>query len=135
MSLKHSALKWHLLKLTWKSIKRYLLKFVFCLTNFFVFKIADRLTDGGVLWKKVSLKNFAKFAGKHLFRRLFFNRVAGLRCFSDIKLSKNVFDGKIVLENFVKFTEEHLQHSYLFYEVADSATVTFFFFSFKFFSF
>ena len=28
--------------------------------------------------KKAVLKNFAKFTGKHLFRNLFFNKVAGL---------------------------------------------------------
>ena len=32
-----------------------------------------------VFCKKVVLKNFAKFAGKHLWQGLFFNKVAGLR--------------------------------------------------------
>ena len=32
-----------------------------------------------VLCKKGVLRNFAKFTGKHLCQRLFFNKVAGLR--------------------------------------------------------
>ena len=31
--------------------------------------------------KKADLRNFAKFTGKHLCQSLFFNKVAGLRCF------------------------------------------------------
>ena len=30
--------------------------------------------------KKVVLKNFAKFTGKHLFQSLFFNKVGGFAC-------------------------------------------------------
>ena len=33
----------------------------------------------GVFCKKGVLRNFAKFTGKHLCQRLFFNKVAGLR--------------------------------------------------------
>ena len=29
----------------------------------------------GVVWKKVVLRNFAKFSGKHLYQSLFFNKV------------------------------------------------------------
>ena len=34
-----------------------------------------------VFHKKATLKNFAKFTGKHLCQSLFFNKVAGLRNF------------------------------------------------------
>ena len=37
--------------------------------------------------KKVVLSNFAKFTGKHLFKRLFFNKVGGLRTASKSAIS------------------------------------------------
>ena len=37
-------------------------------------------TATGVFYRKVVLKNFAKFTRKHLWRSLFFNKVAGLAC-------------------------------------------------------
>ena len=33
-----------------------------------------------VFCEKSVLRNFAKFTGKHLYQRLFFNKVAGLAC-------------------------------------------------------
>ena len=42
---------------------------------FFFFRSSHR----EVFCKKVVLKNFAKFTGKHLCQSLFFNKVAGLR--------------------------------------------------------
>ena len=38
-----------------------------------------RSSDSEVFYKKGVLRNFAKFTGKHLCQRLFFNKVAGLR--------------------------------------------------------
>ena len=67
-------------------------------------------TTGDVLWKKVFLKFFAKFTGKHLcwslfFNRiadwsLFFNQVAGLR---PATLLKKRLQHRCFLVNFAKF--------------------------------
>ena len=42
-------------------------------------EISSRSSRPGVLCKKGALRNFSKFAGKHLRQSLFFNKVAGLR--------------------------------------------------------
>ena len=34
-----------------------------------------------VFYKKIVLRNFAKFSGKHLYQSLFFNKVTGLACY------------------------------------------------------
>ena len=39
----------------------------------------DQKQPPKVFCKKAVLRNFAKFAGKHLYQSLFFNKVAGLR--------------------------------------------------------
>ena len=39
----------------------------------------DEEAVSGVLHKKIVLKNFTRFTGKHLSWSLFFNKVAGLR--------------------------------------------------------
>ena len=52
-----------------------------------------------VFCKKGVLRNFAKFTGKHLYQRLFFNKVAGLAC-NFIK--KNLWHRYFPV-NFVKF--------------------------------
>ena len=45
----------------------------------------------GVLQKKGVLRNFAKFTGKHLCQRLFFNKVAGLFSCEFCEISKSTF--------------------------------------------
>ena len=61
--------------------------------------------------KKAFFRNFAKFTGKHLCQRLFFNKVAGLR---SATLLKNSLWHRSFLVNFAKFLitplfTEHLQ--------------------------
>ena len=51
-----------------------------------------------VFYKKVVLRNFAKFTRKHLRQRVFFNKVAGLRLFIKKGLWHRCF-----LVNFAKF--------------------------------
>ena len=53
-----------------------------------------------VFYKKVVLRNFAKFTRKHLRQRVFFNKVAGLRFAS---LSKKGLWHRCFLVNFAKF--------------------------------
>ena len=53
-----------------------------------------------VFCKKVVLKNFAKFAGKHLCRSLFFNKISGLR---PATLLKTRVWHRCFLVNFAKF--------------------------------
>ena len=47
--------------------------------NYTNFLRTNRSSHRGCSVKKGFLRNFAKFTGKHLFQRLFFNKVAGLR--------------------------------------------------------
>ena len=42
-------------------------------------KSKSRSNRPEVFYKKGVLRNFAKFTGKHLYQRLFFNKVTGLR--------------------------------------------------------
>ena len=53
-----------------------------------------------VFRKKGALRNFAKFTGKHLWQRLFFNKVAGLR---PATLLKKSLWHRCFPVNFVKF--------------------------------
>ena len=54
-----------------------------------------------VFYKKVVLRNFAKFTGKHLFQRLFLNKVAGLRP-QDVKIilhdKRKQYENKITIK-------------------------------------
>ena len=59
----------------------------------------QKQSSGGVL-KKGVLRNFAKFAGKHLRQSLFFNKVAGLR--PPTSLKKRLWH-RYFLVNFAKF--------------------------------
>ena len=64
-----------------------------------------------VFYKKVVLRHFAKFTGKHLCQSLFFNKVAGLR--PATLLNKKTF-ASCVRVNFAKFLRtpffiEHLR--------------------------
>ena len=45
----------------------------------YVFRTLSRSSRPYVFCKKGALTNFAKFTGNHLFKSLFFNKVAGLR--------------------------------------------------------
>ena len=73
-----------------------------------------------VFCKKGVLRNLAKFTGKHLCQRLFFNKVAGLRLAT---LLKNSLWHRCFPVNFAKFLRtsfftEHLR--WLLLEVANS---------------
>ena len=46
---------------------------------FIIFTVKSRSSRPEVFCKKDILTNFAKFTGKHLCQRLFFNKVAGLQ--------------------------------------------------------
>ena len=46
--------------------------------KFLNFLKLQKQSSRGVLYKKGILRNFAKFTGKHLCQRVFFNKVAGL---------------------------------------------------------
>ena len=50
-----------------------------------VYKERDRSSRPEVFFKKVVLRNFTKFKGKHLCQVLFFNKVEGLRSATLIK--------------------------------------------------
>ena len=55
----------------------------------------------GVFNKKVVLKNFTKFSGKHLYRSLFFNKVAGFRPVTLLKKRLRHSCFPVNLENFL----------------------------------
>ena len=59
-----------------------------------------RISLSEVLCKKVAFKTFSKFAGKHLCKKLFFNKVAGL---SSSTLLKRKLWRRCFPVNFVKF--------------------------------
>ena len=76
----------------------------------YVFRTLSRSSRPYVFCKKGALTNFAKFTGNHLFKSLFFNKVAGLR--PAILLKKRLWY-RCVPVNFVKFLrapflKEHL---------------------------
>ena len=52
--------------------------------------------------RKGSLRNFAKFTGKHLYQSLFFNKVAGLTLFSFLRIWLHLLK-KYSMENFLFF--------------------------------
>ena len=54
---------------------------------YFAIEIKERSNHQDVFCKKGALRNFAKFAGKHLCQSLYFNKVAGLR----LQISQNTF--------------------------------------------
>ena len=58
--------------------------------------------------KKVLLKNFTKFTGKHLYQSLFFNKVAGLR---PATLLKKRLWHRCFPVNFVKFLRTSFLHN------------------------
>ena len=62
-------------------------------------RCSNRNSRPQVFCKKGVLRNLIKFTGKHLYRSLFFNKVAGLR--SAILFKKRLW--KFFLGNFVKF--------------------------------
>ena len=66
-----------------------------------VYKERDRSSRPEVFFKKVVLRNFTKFKGKHLCQVLFFNKVEGLRSATLIK-KKRLGHGRFSA-NFVKF--------------------------------
>ena len=57
----------------------------------------DRSSRLEVFCRKVALRNFAKFTGKHLYQSLLFNKVAGLKTLAQVfscefcEISKNTF--------------------------------------------
>ena len=67
---------------------------------FIIFTVKSRSSRPEVFCKKDILTNFAKFTGKHLCQRLFFNKVAGLR---PANLLNNRLWYRCFLVNFVKF--------------------------------
>ena len=73
---------------------------VFCLFLHFYTPILFKSSCPEVFCKKAVLKNFAKFTGKHLCQRLFFNKVAGLM---RATLLKNGLWHKCFPVNFAKF--------------------------------
>ena len=84
---------------------------VFSFYDFPVTKTTDRSIRPEVFYKEGVLKDFAKFTGKHLCQRLFFNKVAGLR--PAILLKKKLWH-RCFPVNFSKFLRspffiEHLQ--------------------------
>ena len=59
-------------------------KILLCANWHMITKIVFELNPlGGVLWKKVFLKIFTKFTGKHQPQSFFFNKVAGLSFFTE----------------------------------------------------
>ena len=69
-----------------------------------------RRSHPGVFCKKRVLKNFAKFMGKHLCQRLFFNKVAGLK--PVILLKKSLWH-RCFPVNFGKFSRTPFLKEYL----------------------
>ena len=74
-------------------------------------KVMDRSSRPEIFYKKSVLRNFTKFTGKHLYQRLFFNKVAGLR---PANLLKKSHWHRCLPFNFAKFLrtpffKEHLQ--------------------------
>ena len=65
--------------------------------------------NGGVLWKKIVLKNSAKFIGKHLCQSLFLRKVSSLRGATLLKKNSGTGAFMWILRNF-------LQH--LFYDTS-----------------
>ena len=64
-------------------LQNYIKKLLQLATNFTYWRhISNRLE---LFCKKGVLRNFAKFTGKHLIQRLFFNKVAGLKAFVKIR--------------------------------------------------
>ena len=87
-----------------------------------------RSSTGSVLWKKVLLKNFLKFTGKHLCQSLFLNKVEGLKTATLLKkrqaqvfscefceIFKNIFSqstsGWMPLQGFIFWIFSNLQNS------------------------
>ena len=54
----------------------------------------NRSSHRRCLVNKGVLKNFAKFAGKHLYQSLFFNKVAGLRPLTILLTKSSILDHK-----------------------------------------
>ena len=51
-------------------------------------KVMDKSSRPEVFYKKSVLRNFTKFTAKHLYQRLFFNKVPGLRPTNLLKKSQ-----------------------------------------------
>ena len=69
--------------------------------NYPNFLRTNRSSHRGCSVKKGFLRNFAKFTGKHLFQRLFLNKVAGLRP-QDVKImlhdKRKQYENKITIK-------------------------------------
>ena len=74
--------------------------FITCMSKFDIQSTNDRNSRPEVFCKKVVLRNFAKFTGKHLCQSLFFNKVAGLK--SPTLLKKRLWH-RCFPVNFAKF--------------------------------
>ena len=90
--------------------------------------VISRRSRPDVFCKKGVLRNFAKFIGKHLCQRLFFNKVAGFR---PATLLKTRLWHRFFPVNFVKFLRtpfltEHLR--WLLLNIVESEKISFKFF-------
>ena len=69
--------------------------------------VINRSSRSEVFWEKGGLRNFAKFTEKHLYRSLFFNKVAGLAWLlnKDIYSFQNPVKHQNVFKNLETFSE------------------------------
>ena len=88
----------------------------------FVCRTIVRNNRPEVFCKKGVLRNFAKFTGKHLCQSLFFNKVAGLRCFpvNFVKFLKTpllqITSGRLFLLFYkLKHNIWHVEHKKIYY--------------------